>query len=138
MGAVGVTTDTQGGTSGPAPLRWIRASVGDTTRQVPVEEVRFFRSDDKYTVVHTIEGEQLIRTPLAELISQLVGDWFWQIHRSTVVTMRHVSASRRDDSGRVFVPLKPDGTELPVSRAHAHRFKRRQGLTGPVHPRSRY
>ena len=122
-GSMGATTDAQGGTSGPAPLRWIRASLGATTRHVPVEEVRFFRSDDKYTVVHTIEGEQLIRTPLAELISQLDGDWFWQIHRSTVVNMRHVSASRRDDTGRVFVQLKPDGTELPVSRAYAHRFK---------------
>ncbi len=119
----GATGDAQGNGSAPAPLRWIRASLGDTTRHVPVEEVRFFRSDDKYTVVHTTDGERLIRTPLAELIGQLDGDWFWQIHRSTVVNMRHVTASRRDDTGRVFVQLKPDGTELPVSRAYVHRFK---------------
>lgn len=118
-----LTAAGQAATPPSAPLRWIRASLGDTTRHVPVEDVWFFRSDDKYTVVHTADGEQLIRTPLTELVGQLDGDWFWQIHRSTVVNMRHVSSSRRDDTGRVFVQLKPDGTELPVSRAYVHRFK---------------
>ena len=107
----------------PAPLRWIRASLGDTTRHLPVEEVRYFQSDDKYTVVHTAEGEHLIRTPLGELIAQLDGEWFWQIHRSTVVNMRHVAATRRDEGGRLFVQFKGSPIELPVARAYVARFK---------------
>ena len=108
----------------PAPaLRWIHANLGDTTRHIPVEEVRYFRSDDKYTVVHATDGDHLIRMSLAELAGQLDAEWFWQIHRSIVVNMRHVAASRRDETGRLFVQLRPDSLELPVSRAYVHRFR---------------
>ena len=34
-------------------LRWVRASAGDLTHQVTVDEVLFFRADDKYTCVQT-------------------------------------------------------------------------------------
>ena len=45
--------------TGPAAerLRWIRASAGDLMHQVPVDEVLFFRSDDKYTCVQTATAE---------------------------------------------------------------------------------
>src|SRR5690349_19877351 len=45
----------------PAPtLRWIRASAGEVTHQVPINDVLFFRADDKYTCVHTADREHLI------------------------------------------------------------------------------
>lgn len=53
-------------TSGPQPpaprLRWVRASVGDAVHQVDVQQVLFFRADDKYTCVRTAGAEYLIRT----------------------------------------------------------------------------
>ena len=52
-------------------LRWIRANRGDTTYQIAVDEVMFFQSDDKYTVVKTANGEHLITKPLAELVRVL-------------------------------------------------------------------
>jgi len=104
-------------------LRWIRALVGDEVRQIPVDEVLYFRAADKYTCVITRAGESLIRTPLAELAQQLDAEVFWQIHRGTVVNMNEVAATRRDLGGRVFVKLRDGKTELPVSRAYAQRFK---------------
>ena len=104
-------------------LRWIRASQGDTVRQIAVDDVLYFQASDKYTCVITREGEALIRTPLAELRDQLDADVFWQVHRSTVVNMREVASTRRDLGGRVFVKLKDGKTELAVSRANAHLFK---------------
>ena len=104
-------------------LRWIRASRGDTTFHVPVQDIVFFRSDDKYTVVHTAEGEHLIRTPITELVAGLDPERFWQIHRSTIVNMDHVAATRRDESGRLFVQLRAGGAELIVSRAYVQRFR---------------
>jgi DNA-binding LytR/AlgR family response regulator len=71
----------------------------------------------------TRDGEWLIRMTLAELAPQLDPASFCQIHRSTVVNMNEVAATRRDLSGRVFVRLKDGKTELPVSRAYAHLFK---------------
>ena len=34
-----------------APLRWIRAQVGQTLRLIPVDEIDYLRSDEKYTLI---------------------------------------------------------------------------------------
>lgn len=106
------------------PLRWIRASAGDLMHQIDVQDVRFFEADDKYTVVHTVDGaEHLIRTPITELAQQLDTRQFQQIHRSTLINLQCVSGTRRDESSRLFVRLKGIARELPVSRAYVHCFK---------------
>lgn len=106
-----------------ARLRWIRALKGEVVQHIAVDDVLYFRAADKYTCVVTREGESLIRMSLAELVPQLDAEVFWQVHRSTVVNMNAVAATRRDLGGRVFVRLKDGRTELAVSRACAHRFK---------------
>jgi DNA-binding LytR/AlgR family response regulator len=107
-----------------APLRWIRASVGDLVHQVDVRDVLYFESDEKYTVVRTAGGdEHLIRTPIVELAAQLDPSQFWQIHRSTLVNVQHLAGTRRDDASRLFVRVKGVERELPVSRAYVHLFK---------------
>ena len=112
------------GDAGPASnLRWIRANRGDTTYQIAVDEVMFFQSDDKYTVVQTANGEHLITKPLSELIRSLDPAHFWQIHRGTVINLRFVSSTRRDGDGRMNVNLKGHSKPLPVSRAYHHLFK---------------
>ncbi len=108
---------------GGGRLRWVRALKGELVQQIAVDDVLYFRASDKYTCVVTREGESLIRMPLAELAAQLDGEVFWQIHRGTLVNMEEVAATRRDLAGRVFVKLKDGNTELPVSRAYAHRFR---------------
>ena len=109
--------------AGAGRLRWIRALKGDVVQQIAIDDVLYFQASDKYTCVMTREGESLIRMPLAELAAQLDAEVFWQVHRSTLVNMNAVAATRRDLGGRVFVKLKDGRTELPVSRAYAHRFK---------------
>ncbi|MBL8517176.1 MAG: response regulator transcription factor [Betaproteobacteria bacterium] len=104
-------------------LRWIRASVGDVVRQIPVEEVLFFQAQDKYVVVTTRDGESLIRTGIAELAAQLNPDEFWQVHRSTIVNVHAIASTRKDFNGHTIVKLKQHKQELPVSRAYAHLFK---------------
>jgi DNA-binding LytR/AlgR family response regulator len=104
-------------------LRWIRASVGETVRQIPVDEVFYFQAQDKYVSVYTRDGESLIRTPLSELQSGLDPDEFWQIHRSTIVNVNRIAATTRDVMGKTLLKLKDSKTELQVSRAYAHLFK---------------
>jgi len=112
------------GTAAGAPrLRYVRASQGDLMRQIAVDDVLFFRADDKYTCVQTASGEHLIRTPIAELASQLDPDQFWQVHRSTIINLRHVAGTRRDELSRLFVHMHGHAAELPVSRAYVHLFK---------------
>jgi DNA-binding LytR/AlgR family response regulator len=104
-------------------LRWIRANRGDTTYQIAVDEVIFFQSDDKYTTVNTVNGEHLISKPLSELIQSLDGEHFWQIHRGTVINVRHVISTKRDGEGRMTVALKGCSKPLSVSRAYQHLFR---------------
>jgi DNA-binding LytR/AlgR family response regulator len=110
-------------TPGAERLRWVRASSGDLTHQVDVQEVLFFRADDKYTCVQTAGAEHLIRTPIAELGAQLDPGQFVQVHRSTIVNLAHLAGTRRDENSRLFLRIRGHAHELPVSRAYVHLFK---------------
>lgn len=113
-----------GSTAAPAPrLRYVRASQAELMHQVPVEEVLYFHADEKYTCVQTATAEYLIRTPITELLGQLDPEQFWQVHRSTVINLAHLSGTRRDELSRLFVRFKGHARELPVSRAYVHLFK---------------
>lgn len=112
-----------GAADAPTRLRYVRASQGDVVHQIDVADVLFFRADDKYTSVQTAAGEYLIRTPIAELVPQLDPDVFWQVHRATLVNLKHVAGTRRDELSRLFVRLRGHAGELPVSRAYVHLFK---------------
>ncbi len=106
-----------------SPLRWIRASRGDTTYQIAVDEVLFFHSDDKYTIVNTPSGEHVIRMALSELLESLDQEQYWQVHRGTVVNVNYVTSSKRDGDGRVTLNLRGWDKPVAVSRAYSHLFK---------------
>jgi DNA-binding LytR/AlgR family response regulator len=97
------------------PLAWITATVGKETRVIPVEDVAYFKSDEKYTVVVTAAGEALIRKPIRDLLDVLDPVVFKQIHRSTIVNMNAVAAISRDDSGRGTMKLRNRPETLAVS-----------------------
>jgi DNA-binding LytR/AlgR family response regulator len=105
------------------PLTVIRAGSGSTVKMIPLEEVCYFRADDKYTSVVTREGEALIRMSLKELLARLPAGRFQRIHRGTVVNMAGVAAARRDDAGRLQLVLRGRKEALPVSRLYADMFR---------------
>ena len=110
----------------PAPgprLRYILAGQGASARNLDVADVRFFRADDKYTVVASTHGEYVIRTTITELASRLDPEQFWQVHRSTVINLAWLEGTRRDDTSRLFLRMCGHEGELPVSRAFVHLFK---------------
>jgi len=114
--------------NGREPLRWIHASVGQDVRLIPVDDIDFIRSDDKYTLVAWRgEGgrpaEALIRTPLKELLDQLDPEHFLQVHRSVVVNRRSVSHLTRGDNETATLHLKARDEVLPVSRSYLHYFR---------------
>ena len=104
-------------------LTVIQASVGNTIRMVPVGEVLYFEAADRYVRVLTGDHEYLLRTPLRELLPQLDGDTFWQIHRGTVVRAAAIDSVIRDEAGKLHLQLRGRPEKLPVSRLYAHLFK---------------
>jgi len=109
--------------SGAERLRWIKASVGSNVRLIPVEEVLFFQSDEKYTRVVTSESEVLIRKPIRELLEELDPARFWQIHRATIVNVDFIAAVRKGLKDQAEISLRDHAETLVVSRAFTHRFK---------------
>jgi DNA-binding LytR/AlgR family response regulator len=107
----------------PQRLKWIKAAVGKQVRLIPVDDVVYFQSDSKYTRVVFGQGEALIRTPLKDLIDELDGDRFWQVHRGTIVNLHHVAGVLREDAERQFVLLKDRTERLTISRQFTHLFK---------------
>ena len=107
----------------PAYLRWVRASVGELTHQIPVEQVLFFHADDKYTCVRTAQAEHLIRTAITDLAAQLDPQRFVQVHRSTLINLDQLAGTRRDEASRLWLRMHGHAHELPVSRAYVHLFK---------------
>jgi DNA-binding LytR/AlgR family response regulator len=107
----------------PAHLQWIQASVGAAIQMIPVEEVLFFISDEKYTRVQTASVEALIRKPIKELVDELDPAQFWQIHRSTLVNVKAIAGVTRDFRGRQIVAVKGHKEQLEVSRSYLGLFK---------------
>lgn len=107
----------------PAYLQWIQASVGQELRLIPVEEILFFQSDEKYTRVQTSRYEALIRKPVRDLAGELDPALFWQIHRSTLVNVKSIDGITRDLRGRHLVLIKGQPDKLEVSRSFVHLFK---------------
>ncbi|WP_087025667.1 LytR/AlgR family response regulator transcription factor [Thaumasiovibrio subtropicus] len=110
----------------PTHLKWIKAMKREEIHLIPVSEVIYFKAEDKYVSVFQCTGvgqteEYIIRTPLKELIQSLDPDFFWQIHRSTVVNAAMIDKVKKDFSGRmsVFVGDK----KLAVSRSAQSLFK---------------
>lgn len=110
-------------TTAKSHLQWIQASVGQQLRLIPVAEILFFTSDEKYTRVQTETFEALIRKPIKELLDELDPEQFWQIHRSTIVNAKAIAGVTRDFRGRQLVLIKGSNEKLEVSRNHTHLFK---------------
>jgi DNA-binding LytR/AlgR family response regulator len=111
------------GGAAPSYLRWIQATVGQAIQMIPVEEVLFFISDEKYTRVQTPTVEALIRKPIKELVDELDPQKFWQIHRSTLVNASAIANVSRDFRGRQIVAVKGHNEKLEVSRSYLGLFK---------------
>jgi DNA-binding LytR/AlgR family response regulator len=109
------------------PLKWIRASSRGTLRMIPVDDIDFLKSDEKYTLVAWRDegqpAEALISTPLKQLIGELDAAQFVQIHRSVVVNLRSVRHVLRGENETAIVHLKGRDEQLPVSRSYLHVFR---------------
>lgn len=108
---------------GSGNLQWIKAQRGSDISLISVDDIIYFTSQDKYTVVITADGEALIQTPIKDLAKQLDGNTFWQINRGSIVNARHISRVSRSVTGRFQLRFKNHADVLTVSRTYSHFFK---------------
>jgi len=107
----------------PRYLQWINASRGSAVRLITVEEILYFKSDQKYTLVVTADSEALIKKTIRNLTGELDPTMFWQVHRSAVVNVHAIDSVLRDDRGNLTLRLKQRPETLPVSEPYHHLFQ---------------
>ena len=69
------------GREGDSLQKYIIIQDRGRTERVSLDDVLYFKAEDKYTVVCTATGEGLIRRPIKDLVVDLDPDVFLQIHR---------------------------------------------------------
>ena len=92
-------------------------------RLIPVDEIVYFQSDEKYTRVVMEDGEVLVRKPIKELLDELDPERYWQIHRSTIVNTRAIAFVTRGLRDQAEMKLKGRTETLTVSRNFTHLFR---------------
>ncbi|GGS54914.1 DNA-binding response regulator [Planobispora rosea] len=98
----------------------IPVELGGRTRFVSQQAVWFAEAKGDYVRLHTGEGSYLIRMSLAALERRWAEAGFIRVHRSTLVSVRHIS-ELRFDGGRAVLQV---GTQtLPVSRRHTRQVR---------------
>jgi LytTr DNA-binding domain-containing protein/AAA ATPase-like protein len=104
-------------------LQWINASHGDEVELVNIEDVRYFKSDTKYTRMVACGREWLIRKTIKELVEELDPSIFLQMHRAAIVNLGAVESVVRDEKGHVGLRLRGLAEVLQVSQPYTHRFR---------------
>lgn len=107
----------------PEKIQWLCSLNRGRSKLIAVDKVYYFKSDNKYTVVVTDDGETLINKTIKSLADGLDRDKFWRIHRSIIVNVEHIEKVSRTKTGRGAVQLKNRPEILTVSRPHLHLFK---------------
>lgn len=87
-------------------------------RYINIYDIIYCESQNRYTKVVTTEGEILSSYNLGRYLETLTQDFFYQVHRSFIVNLNHVS--RYDASGFIVVGKS---VEIPVSKTYRDVFQ---------------
>ncbi|MEO8346492.1 MAG: response regulator [Betaproteobacteria bacterium] len=104
-------------------LRWINVSRGAQLILVTVEEVCFFREEEKQTSVVTPKLQGVMRKPLRAVRDELDPDVFWPVDPSTIVNVNAISSIESDLGGAVTLTLKAHQETLVANAPYADRFR---------------
>lgn len=107
----------------PTYLKWIRARHGEEIRLICADDVDYFQAQDKYTLVMHREGESLVRLTITQLEKELDPEWFWRIHRATIINVGRIERVNRSFTGTLSIRLKGHRQALTASRSYAHLFR---------------
>jgi len=110
-------------TQSPGYLKWIKVRQGEEVRLIAIDDVCYFKAEDKYTRVRTLEKESLIKKSIRQLSEELNPEKFWRIHRGSIINVNRIAGVHRSFAGRLIINLKDLPETLTVSRSYAPLFK---------------
>jgi two-component system response regulator AlgR len=84
---------------------------------IPIEDIVYFKADQKYVTLRTEEHEYLIEESLKALETEFANR-FLRIHRNALVAERYVNGMSKNDAGHPCVIFKNIDDHLEISRRH--------------------
>lgn len=84
---------------------------------VPVEEIVYFKADQKYVTLRTVDHEYLIEESLKTLESEFEPS-FIRIHRNALVAESYISGLIKNKAGHSCMTFNEIDDQLEVSRRH--------------------
>lgn len=84
---------------------------------VPLEDIIYFKADQKYVTLKTDDHEYLIEESLKAL-EQEFNHRFVRIHRNALVSENHIAGLTKNDTGHQCIVLSDTDDILEISRRH--------------------
>ena len=84
---------------------------------IPIEDIRFFKADQKYVSVRYGDGEVLVDETLKEFENEL-GARFVRVHRNALVAVGYIEGLEMVSAGHHEIRLKGIDDRIQVSRRH--------------------
>ncbi len=84
---------------------------------VPIEEIIYFKADQKYVTLKTDDHEYLIEESLIAL-EQEFASCFVRIHRNALVSENHIAGLSKNETGHQCILLDDTDDVLEISRRH--------------------
>ncbi len=133
LGSATTPTAAAAPVTAPAPLPAIAQLLVPErggTRIVKVEQIQWVETADNYVVLHTADGQPLMRQTLAGLVEKL-GPRFLRCHRRAAVQLDWIVSVQPLDKGDSELILR-SGARVPCSRQYrAELMERLQASTAP-------
>lgn len=97
---------------------YISFSFGGENRDIPIEEIRYFRVDARVVTVYYGKNESFeFYSRLGNLEKVLGAKGFMRIHRSIVANVAYITRATYEEV------IMQDGTRLPLGRSHLQTLK---------------
>ncbi len=83
---------------------------------VPVNQIIYFRADQKYVSVFTIDGEEVLIEESLKSLEEEFGKDFLRIHRNTLIAKNAINKLEKTIEGKFIIKLKNLEEPLVISR----------------------
>lgn len=95
----------------------IKVKIGSHIRLINIDDIYYFRAEDKYVAVHTFDESFLLNQSLNQLQADLPPDDFVRVHRSAIINLNYLKEIKKLHLGSYLARMKDkQKTQVPVSR----------------------
>jgi len=104
-------------------LKIIKVKRGSELHILPISQIYYFKAENKYTTVQTIQNEFIIKTSIRELEEKLDPEQFWRVHRSAIVNIEKIDKIKRTFTNRMVITFAKINQTVAVSKTYEHLFQ---------------